>query len=118
MSIEQLTIDELETETRRPHERVLDGEGARYGRGSETERAPADAGCCRSCGESVYSVAETGDVNSIKRVLGDEHGRVQACPDCTDMESFAKALQSQERTTDRAREISTIEAASRQWGDL
>lgn len=124
MSIETRTLDEFhdedaeDEESASASERTLeDVDGAAYGRPA-TYRAeqPEDAGCCRSCGAPVQEVATR--PSEVQRVFGDEHGRVLAGPCCTDVQTFSKALQGATGTTERARELSAVEAHRREGANL
>jgi hypothetical protein len=123
MSIEKRTLDEYHDKEEND-EKAADSErtveevdGAAYGR-PETYRAqePEDAGCCRSCGTPVAQVATRPP--EIKRVWADEHGRVLAGPCCQDPQTFSKAIQGVKGTTERARELSVVEAHRREGADL
>lgn len=88
MSTEELTLDEaIERGVQRwRDERVDNVEGARYVGSEPTARRdaePADAGCCRGCGEPISSAAQ--------RVVGDNYGRVPACTRCSEFETVAAA---------------------------
>lgn len=88
MSSDQLTLSDVVADAavespQHPAERTDDAQARaeRPDRDADSERwhdasAPADAGQCRRCGETVEP--------ELQRVLGDNHGRVEACRECAD----------------------------------
>jgi len=122
MSTDQPTLEEFDEttqqsgETRSLSARTLDRyDGAVYGgHGTAPQHRPADAGCCLRCGEPVAEQAT--DDASVRRVYGDQHDRVPACPSCPDIdaETVAKAVTIGPSTSHQAREITVVEAHERE----
>lgn len=93
-------------------------DGSLYRAPSTTDqvRAPADANCCRSCGDEISK--HTHEPDEIRRVLGDEFGRVGACPGCTDLETFGSAVSEAEPRTSQVRKQSVDVFYEREEGAL
>lgn len=100
MSTEQITLSSsidsaLERARQQRRDRLAD-EGAVYRGSSDRERTAGDVapneGCCRECGEAVGDHVSHAEASRIKRVLGDDHGRVAACPECSASSTYAGAV--------------------------